>query len=209
VTRIRRLVPLLVLLVVVAGCAGSPPARVYVLGDPPNPPPGISTLSGRPVMRVLPVAVPDYLDTRDIVIRSGQNEVKASPTGRWAERLSVGLTHALAAALASRVPDADTVVGPPSGRPAEQVMVDVEIFEIRPDGRCLLTARWTLSSGDNGRVAHSGRGTFVEQAADTGDGAIASAMTRSIGRLAEQIAVDSGVALSAAERPSAGQPARP
>jgi uncharacterized lipoprotein YmbA len=178
----------LALLMLVAGCAGGPPVRIYLLGHPPNPDPGVSAQSMRPVMRLLPVLVPDYLDTEDILLRGGQNEVKASPTGRWAERLSVGLTHALAAALASRLPAAAIVASRPIEPPARQILVDVESFEIRPDGQCLMTGMWTIASGDGGRVLRSERDTFVEQAADSSDAAVAAAMTRAIDRLADRIA---------------------
>jgi uncharacterized protein len=186
--RVRLFVWPLALLILAAGCAGSPSVRIYVLGDPPNSVPATSTQSSRPIMRLLPVSVPDYLDTQDILLRSGRNEVKASPTGRWAERLSVGLTHALAAALASRLPAADIVANRPIVPPAQQILVDVETFEISPDGQCQLTGRWTISSGDGLRVLRSGRGTFVEHAADPSDAAIASAMTRAIDHLADQMA---------------------
>jgi cholesterol transport system auxiliary component len=186
--RIQQFLPALVLLVFLAGCASSPPARIFVLGDPPSPVIGLSTQSDRPVTRLLPVSAPDYLDTEDILLRSGQNEVAASPTGRWAERLSAGVTHALAAALSTRLPATDIVVDEPIMPPVQQILVNIEAFEIRPDGQCLLTARWTLSSGEGQRVLRSGQGTFVGQAAETGDAAIASAMTRLIDRLADQIA---------------------
>jgi uncharacterized protein len=186
--RVRLFVWPLALLILVAGCAGSPSVRIYVLGDPPNSVPATSTQSSRPIMRLLPVSVPDYLDTQDILLRSGRNEVEASPTGRWAERLSVGLTHALAAALASRLPAADIVANRPIVPPAQQILVDVETFEISPDGQCQLTGRWTISSGDGLRVLRSARGTFAERAADPSDAAIASAMTRAIDHLADQMA---------------------
>jgi uncharacterized lipoprotein YmbA len=140
-------------------------------------------------MRLLPVSIIDYLDTRDILRRVGPNEVKASPTGRWAERLSVGLTHALTSALSIRLPDIDIVTDPALAPPARQLLVDVQVFETEPDGKCQLTANWTLSDG-NGRLIKRGeRSTFIEQAGDSGDAEIASAMTRSVNRLADQIAL--------------------
>jgi uncharacterized protein len=181
------LLPWLVQLILVAGCAGPPASRSYVLGDPVDPEPVTVTQSGRPVIRLLPVSVPDYLDTRDILLRSGPNEVKASPTGRWAERVSVGVTRALAAALTTRLPGADVVSDQPVEPPAQQIVVDVQAFEIGPDRKCLLTARWTLSSGDGDRVLRRERDSFVEQATDTSDAAIAAAMSRAIDRLAARI----------------------
>jgi len=177
----------LVPMALVVGCAGPPDPRSYVLGDPPEPLPATTDQSGRPVIRLLPVSVPDYLDTRDIQLRSGQNEVTASSTGRWAERLSVGVTHALTAALTAHLPGADIVADQPDVPPAQRITVDVQTFEIRPDGHCLLTVRWVVASGDGGRVLRWVRASFVEQATDTSDAAVAAAMSRAIDRLAAQI----------------------
>lgn len=179
----------LALMILVAGCGSSPETRIYVLGDPPAPAANASTLSGRPVIRLLPVSVPDYVDTQDILFRGGQNEVTASQTGRWAERLSVGMTHALFAALGTRLPAANIVAADrPIIPPVQQIQVDVESLEIRPDGRCLVIARWAVSSGDGLRVLRSERDTLIEQAVDKGDASIASAITRIIDRLADRIA---------------------
>jgi cholesterol transport system auxiliary component len=175
------------LTIVVVGCTSAPPLRMYVLGDPASSAPVVPALSGRTVVRLSPVSVPDYLDTEDILIRSGANEVKASPTGRWAERLSVGVTQALTGALAASLPSTVIVTKQPIIPPAQQIVVDIEVFEIRSDGRCLLIARWSILGGDNLHGLGSGHDTFVEQAADASDAAIASAMTRAIDRLATQI----------------------
>ena len=40
-----------------------------------------------PVVELKPVSLPDYLNSTDILLRDGQNELTASPTGRWGERL--------------------------------------------------------------------------------------------------------------------------
>jgi uncharacterized lipoprotein YmbA len=179
----RWLVPMALL----AGCAVPPDPRSYVLGDPPEPLPLATNQSGRPVIRLLPVSVPDYLDTRDILLRSGQNEVTASPTGRWAERLSVGVTHALAAALSVRLPGTDIVADQLDVPPERRIMVDVQAFEIRPDRQCLLSVQWIVASSDGDRVLSRERASFVEQATDTSDAAVAAAMSRAIARLAAQI----------------------
>ena len=187
--RIRILNWLLATMLVVAGCAGSPPTPIYVLGYPVDPTPGVIAQADRPVIRLFPVSVPDYLDTRDILIRSGQNQVTASTTGRWAERLSVGMTRALAAALTTRLPDTEIIYNQSVVPPAQQILVDVEAFEIKPDRQCLLTALWTLASGDGDRVLRRERDSFIEQAADTSDAAIAAAISRTIDQLADKIAM--------------------
>jgi uncharacterized lipoprotein YmbA len=174
-------------MLIVGGCASSPPARIYVLGNPLDSTRAMIVQPGRSVIRLLPVSVPDYLDTEDILFHSGPNELKASPTGRWGERLSVGVTHALAADLTTRLSDNEVIVYQPVVPPAQLIVADVQIFEMRPDRQCLLTAQWTLSSGDGKHVLRRERDNFVEQATDASDASIAGAMSRAIDRLAAQI----------------------
>lgn len=185
------LFPSLAPLLFIAACAGSAPARLYLIGDPVEPAQGVVVQSGRPVVRLLPVTVPDYLDTRDILSRDGRNELVASPTGLWAERLSVGMTHALAASLRTKLPDVVIVAGQPDVPPSRQIIVDVLAFEIGADGRCVLTAEGAIVSGDGSKVLHRESDSFVEQAAQPGDANVVAAMTRAINRLALQIVVAS------------------
>ena len=88
-----------------AACGmGGPPPVTYVLGTPIVAAERVQPLAGRPVIEVKPVLVPDYLDVSDIMVRQAGNMVTPSPTGRWGERLSVGVTRALADGLAARLP---------------------------------------------------------------------------------------------------------
>jgi uncharacterized lipoprotein YmbA len=148
-------------------------------------------VAARPAIQLQPVTIPDYLDTTDILLRSGQNELKVSPTGRWAERLSDGLDHALMADLLIRLPGDQVTAAPPTSGSARQIRVTVEAFDVRPDGRCILTAAWTILDNNNEVVLVSERGAFVALAKDEsgsiGDAAIVSAMEVAIGKLADGI----------------------
>jgi uncharacterized lipoprotein YmbA len=134
------------------------------------------------------VTVPDYLDTTDILRRSASNEVIASATGRWGERLSIGITRALAADLAARLPN---VVIESRGvyEPARRLLVDVERFEIGESGRCTLTARWRVTTADNKVASDSEQGAFIVTATSTTDAAVTLAMTSAVDQLAARIAV--------------------
>ncbi len=114
----------------------------------------------------------------------------ASSTGLWAERLSVGVTHALGASLASKLADVVVVTGQPEVPPSRQFMVDVQEFDIGADGHCLLNARWETIGG-NGKVLRRESDSFIEQAAPARDESVAAAMTRAINRLALRIVATS------------------
>ena len=188
----------LLLLGLLAGCAARPEPHIYILGNATEilgsatkRGAGVRDDTGRKVIEVRPVLIPDYLDTRDIMLRTGSNELKASETGIWGERLSIGLTQALAGALARRVPSALVVASRPTVGPGVQILVDVTALEARPGGDCVLTAHWTIRSGNKSAALGnltSAQGSFVTHADGTGDAAIVAAITRAVDELADQIA---------------------
>jgi len=174
--------------VLLTGCGSVPIQRTYVLGDAPPSTVGIRSETGLVVIELKTVSVPSYLDSTDILRRTGPNEVTPSPTGRWGERLSHGITDALAASLSNRLPSL-VITTTPVSEPARRIIVDIEAVDIGADGRCLVAARWRVSSGAARQGAgESRRGTFGETAASIDDQAVASALTRAIDQLAARIA---------------------
>ncbi len=172
---IRRLGLATVLLL--AGCASNP-QRLFVLSPPAEPRQAVSPETTRPEFYLRPVVVPDFLDTTDILLRRGPNEITPSPTGRWGERLSDGITQALAAALGAPV-----MLDPAATGSARQIVVTVEAFDVQPNGACVLTAHWTIGNA-------RGRATVVTAGAagPVDDAAIAAAMSATVVRLADAIA---------------------
>jgi uncharacterized lipoprotein YmbA len=181
------LIPLLLL--AAAGCSSEPPPSLYSLSPAANSAPDITMTTGEPAVQLQPVIIPDYLDTSDILLRNGQNALKVSATGRWAERLSDGLNQALLADLALRLPRAQVTAAPPSSKSALQILVTVDAFDVRPDGRCVLSATWTILDKNNQTVLVSERGVFAASATDSAgiirDADIVSAMAEATGQLAD------------------------
>ena len=133
--------------------------------------------AGLPVVEVKRVGIPDYLDTTDILIRSG-GQVVPSRTGRWSERLSVGVTRAFAAALAVRLPLMTVTTTSRAEPSALQVVVDIETFDARTDRQIVLVADLTVTKGTARAKLYSERTSLVETMAGTGDSAVVAAMTR-------------------------------
>lgn len=186
----RSLIISIVLLIGLAGCGGlgGAPVKLYVLGDAAAPIAATAAAVGRPSLELRTVQMPDYLDNQDILIRGAANEVVASPTGRWAERLSVGVTRALAGDLAARLPGYVILSAPPAfGATPQQIHVDLDAFDARLDGRVYLSARWSITTPGDDLLA-SARVALVEPTESQADGAIAAAMSRILHRLADAIA---------------------
>jgi uncharacterized lipoprotein YmbA len=172
-----------------SGCgAAGPPPTTYVLGTPAPAANTAEPLSGRPVIQVQRVLMPDYLDVSDLLIRRSANVMQPSQTGKWGERLSVGFRRALADDLGRDLSGFTVTSQQLTDRPSGQVLVDVDAFEPRPDGQVILSARWRLTDGNGARQLAGQNVSLTEQATTAGDAAVVAAMSHVIERLAQQVA---------------------
>jgi uncharacterized lipoprotein YmbA len=169
-------------LAMLAGCAANPEQSVYVMSQPTSLPAGLPIAAGRLALTVRPVILPDYLDTTDLLTRSGQHGIEASRTGRWGERLSKGVTRSLAADLAHRL-HADIV----ADGPAIEIQVRISAFDVT--STCsVLAAGWRIVWPGKGRAPVSQHGVFsVRVAQPGGDLAMVTAMTETIKQLSDAI----------------------
>ncbi len=117
----------------------------------------VDKVSTGSAMQIEPVLIPDYLDTTDILLRTGPHQVKISVTAEWAERLSAGIAHALRGDLATEFPQDRVTLGPAEKASAEQILVAVDALDMWPDGHCVLIAHWRAG-------AHTGQGVFKSMA---------------------------------------------
>lgn len=179
------------LILTAAGCVSAREHRhIFSLDDAVEAPTQVGVVAERPVMQLQRVLIPDYLDTNDILLRMGAHEIHESTTGRFGERLSLGITHALRSDLASRLPLYTIALAQSAGGPARQILVNVDAFDVWPSGRCVLVADWTILDTDRRASLSVDRGTFATAATGghPGDGIIVSAMADAVRQLADHIA---------------------
>lgn len=187
-SRLVKLGAALCVSLMLAGCGGGgPPPVTYVLGPPAPAIASIEPLTGRPVIEVKHVLVPDYLDVSDIMVRRSENVASPSATGRWGERLSAGLTRVLAYDLSRRLPGF-VVTATPVGNSAIQVLVDIEDFAPRSDGTVVMLAQWHMLDGSSRGTIAGEQISLTGRAAGSGDAAIAAVMTREVDDLAARVA---------------------
>jgi uncharacterized lipoprotein YmbA len=191
-----------ILSLVGCGSAGPPPTT-YVLETPASRPNRllVEPLTGKPVLELKPVLVPDYLDGLDILVRDGTNTLVPLATARWAERLSVGVTRALAQALSARLPGFVVTTVDPIEPPSRRLLVEIESFESGPDGSVVLVARWRVLD-DRGRRTLAGQQLTVAEPVSRLDAQqIVPAMTRAVEVLAARVAEGIRGTASGARRP--------
>jgi hypothetical protein len=129
-----------------ASCAG-PPLTVYTLNVPSAAADGLALGSGAMVIQIVRVAVPDELDSQDIVYRNG-DILHRSQVGRWASRLSLGITDRLTERLAARRPDALVTDQPLADAAAYRVLINISRLDVTAAGTATLEANWTVVPRD-------------------------------------------------------------
>jgi len=175
-----RILPIAAML---AACASNPDQSIYVLSPPVSVNGGLPAAPGRMALKLRPVILPDYLDTTDLVMRTGEYGIEASRTGRWGERLSIGVTQALAANLGHRL-QADIA----AGGPAVQIAVTVSAFDVTATAS-VLAASWTIIWPGDARPPVTRHGTFSASVARPGgDLAVVAAMAETVAELSDVIA---------------------
>jgi hypothetical protein len=128
-----------------AGCAG-PPLTVYTLNVPSSPAESAPLGSGV-VIQIVRVAVPDELDSQDIVYRNG-DILHRSQIGRWASRMSLGITDRLTERLAARRPDALVTDQPRADAATYRVQINISRLDVTAAGSATLEADWTIVPRD-------------------------------------------------------------
>jgi len=178
----------LAVILLLSACGDGPPSRhVYILGgaDPTNP--AVVSELGVPSVEVMPVRVPDYLDTSEMLTLRGGNRLEASRTAKWGDRLSVGVTRALAVSLAVRLPNLDVATQPPS--PAQwQVFTNVDRFGVGPDGRCMMAGQWSVWDRSLDRTMAVERFFLASPVRSDDSAQLVAVMSAEVNRLAALIA---------------------
>jgi uncharacterized lipoprotein YmbA len=138
-----------------AACASTPhtePTRLLLSYD--GAAPIASTAKATLVVRA--VTVPDYLDRRNLVYRSGA-ELKEYPDAQWAERPAKAITRYLTQALSAQRSDyAVQALTTASGvAPDAALTLVIDRFEAEQGGTVQLRGSWTLTAP--GKILASGR----------------------------------------------------
>jgi len=183
----NRLIPLLALLML-AGCASSPPTRFFALDPAPagGSPAADQGGAGAPV-KVDAVHIPPALDRESMVRGESDNQLEISSQDRWAGDLGEMIRRVLTQDLSQRLPSG-TVIAPESPAPpgARGLVVDILTFQPQA-GEVVLDADWTLLQGTQSNPVLRRSVHLTVAAASSAQGE-AEAMSTLLGQLADGIA---------------------
>jgi uncharacterized lipoprotein YmbA len=194
--------------VLLTGCFGtSPTSRFYTLTPQDRPAAPFARASALEVS-VGPVEIPRYLDRRQIVTRSGRNEIVLAEYDRWGGYLGDEITGLLVADLAKRLAPMGFAVLPWRSTPVAaintnyRIPVRVSRFDGSPGGSVVLTASWSLIKqlDKKEETIIAMESTIIEEVTGKDYGALVAAMGTAVERLGKEMS-DSLVAAVEAKKP--------
>jgi uncharacterized lipoprotein YmbA len=188
--KLKRPTVLLIVAFSLAGCIGGAPSAVYVMSPARDSKQTQTTDANMPAFQVETASLPSFLDNSDILVRRGPYVLDASSTGRWGERLSLGITHALSADLTKKLPGYRVSLERSETPTSLRLQLEVDSFDVYPDGHCVLAASWTFVQKSGTSPPAFGRGVFTTPASlaqHAGDEELVSAMAQTIAELADAI----------------------
>ncbi|HEX7683430.1 MAG TPA: PqiC family protein [Trinickia sp.] len=174
-----------------AACGHSPPTRYFSLDAVPPPGAPLATAGMIPV-QLGAVRVPAALDRPEVVAQDSAHRLTVRENDRWGAPLGQMMRRALAQDLLARLP-AGTFVLPGAPAPDGARGIVVTVLDLRAntntDGRLTLEGSWTLTAGQPARVVTTQAVSLSEPLAASDSTAIADALSRVLGQLADRIAL--------------------
>ena len=185
----RRTVPLVAVCAIAACAAGcrTPPSHLYTLSQAPAS--GAAAAPLDVAIVVGPVSIPAIVDTPQIVVATGPNEVWQDEFNRWASPLQANIANVVARDLSAILGSARVTLVQEGlrGKPDYQVAIAVQTFESVPGDAATLSAVWTVRRTKDDRI-ETGRSNLHESAQPKGYDALVAAHSRALTRLSQDIA---------------------
>ena len=199
-----RITGALILAIALAGCGSSPPTRFYSLE--PTAAVAPTQLSLQAPIKVDAVHVPSVLDRKEIVKGEHNYQLSISSQDRWGGDFGDMVRRVLTQDLQQRLP-AGMVIGPDNSAPADArgVVVDILSFQPRSAGVVELDADWVLLQGSPPRTAVH-RSVQLREPFEGSVDSQADAMSRLVGKLADDIARASANQPPGGNAPASGNP---
>jgi len=171
-----------------ASCAKAPPPSFYLLDvAAPTQLPG---LEKGVTVGVGPVETARYLDRNQIVTRTDTARLRVSERNQWAEPLKAGFTRALMINLGLEL-DSNRIYELPMRRrrPLDfQIPIDVLRFDGILGKQVVLSARWTVLSGDGKKILVSKVSRIIEAVEGPSFDTFVAAQSRALAQLSREIA---------------------
>jgi hypothetical protein len=184
---------MLVCLAALTACGHSPPTHYFSL-DAVGPDAPLSTRDMKPMQPMQPVQlgavrVPATLDRDEVVAQDAAHRLSIRENDRWGAPVAQMMRRTLAQDLLARLP-AGAFILPDAPAPDGTRGIVVTVLDLRadPSGRLTLQGSWTLTAGQPARAVLTQDISLSEPMSSGDSAAIADALSRALGHLADRVA---------------------
>jgi uncharacterized lipoprotein YmbA len=206
------LATLLLLFVVLqlAACARTPPARFYTLSSlslDQSTHRNAAADRSRQVIAIGPVAMAKYLEHPAITTRSGATTLKRSELDRWGGPLGDEITRVLVENVAALVSAEGALVLPwlETSDADYRLQLHITRFDGPLEGPVTFNAAWMIFAGKRNKLASSGDISIDEPVEAPDYAAFSEAMSRALVELSHRVAAEIDAVHGAADTPVAAQ----
>lgn len=177
----------LLLVTLLAGCRSSPPKHFYVLD--PVPAQQRSTTAAARAVQVAAVNIPAALDRQEMVREATSGSLQISDINRWGAPLADMTQNVLTRDLTERLPQG-AVLPPRTNAPPGTFEITVDLLQFGRDatGKAVLDGGWALYPLGSDTPVMSRQVKLSEEVGSADYAAQVQAMSRLLGRLADDIA---------------------
>lgn len=174
-------------LIVLWGCASSPPSQFYTLSATATPEFG-SVAQKELRIVVGPATVPESVDRPQLVLRMSENRVRLLEQARWAEPLASAIPDVIARDLSLLLNSSGVLAYPQNPESFDfQVFLEVLRFDSVLDDAATVEVAWTVRRTSDGEPGF-GRTLVREPVDGAGYEALVAAHSRALRAVSAQIA---------------------
>jgi len=188
---VSRLAAIIIIVLLLGGCARSQPPNYYVLNSIQYPE-SVTQAAGSEsdsVIAVGPVRIADYLDRPQMVSRSSTNGLQFAEFDKWAEPLEKNLNRVLADNLSALVPSQRVFIYPAKPMPVQyQIPVEIIHLEKAAGEKVILDANWDILADDGEKLLMTKRTKLTLPVESSGFEGVVSAESRAVEALSREIA---------------------
>jgi uncharacterized protein len=203
---------LLTSILLVAGCASSPPSRFYTLDSLASS--GKDGLSRETAMKnvisVGPIEIADYLDRPQVVTRSSENQIQFSEFDRWGGSLKVDINRVLVENFSTLLREDGVMAIQWKSRYSGIISLPVTImrFDATPGKSLVLVVHWGVLAKDGKTVESVRESIIVLPLKGAGYQDVVQAMSEALGKLSNDMVPTIRVSLAKQAPANQGKPAR-
>ncbi len=174
---------LLVMLLLITGCARTVKVSFYQLSALRSTPVGVdNSLISDAVIGIGPISLPEYLDRPQMIVRLGANQLQLSDSNRWIEPLTENIPHVLRENLSDLLHTEQLLLYPWNRDTIVSYQLVIDLIRFEGDGfdKGYLEAIWSIRDSNGKILLPAQRNNYVVKTPSPDHKGLATALSEAL-----------------------------